>query len=651
MSLLGDLGSPSDVPEIAALQPAATSPVSAPVLPPSRSPGIERWLRPNRLMLIGLWLFAALHFYDMWPILGVVFRDADDAMRLTEVRDFLAGQGWYDLHQYRLDPPADIPMHWSRFIDLPIALLIRFFGLFLEPATATRAAMYVWPALPFLPVLWSSRAIAVRIGGEWAAFPAVYLLATLSVAVAQFIPGRVDHHNVQIALTMALLTLMVGPSGLRRGLLAGLTGAMMMAIGMETLPFLILVVIALSLRWVVEGDANGEAKAFGLSLALATVAVAGATLPISEWGRGACDALSLSYVSLAVVGGGGLALAARLAPRDWRGRLVALVGLGVVAIVAYAWPEPACLKGPFGQMLPEVRTGWLDDVNEVLPIWRVFEHEHLNAVLALATPVLAFLGFALLLGDGERRRDPGFWLMGAALATATLIGITQLRTLTYANVFAVPLVAAAIGHVARTSERRGRSITVTVLAGSVLANGMVLQLGLEQVVPASWRAEAAAASAVQAISSPAATAFSSAEKVGADASVAAAGGSPCYTLTNYATLAALPTGVVAAEVDLGPAILLATKHSVLGAPYHRMQRGILDSLHILNRPVSEAFAIMAARGVDYLAICSTSAKPAARGGIVDRLRSGSVPAGLEEVPGNGAVRVFRVHALPVLTAR
>ena len=30
----------------------------------------------------------------------------DDAMRLVEVRDFLAGQGWFDLTQYRLGPPA-----------------------------------------------------------------------------------------------------------------------------------------------------------------------------------------------------------------------------------------------------------------------------------------------------------------------------------------------------------------------------------------------------------------------------------------------------------------------------------------------------------------------------------------------------------------
>jgi hypothetical protein len=37
----------------------------------------------------------------------------DDAMRLVEVRDLLAGQAWFDLTQHRLDPPQGSLMHWS----------------------------------------------------------------------------------------------------------------------------------------------------------------------------------------------------------------------------------------------------------------------------------------------------------------------------------------------------------------------------------------------------------------------------------------------------------------------------------------------------------------------------------------------------------
>src|SRR5437763_434317 len=73
---------------------------------------------PYQLVLLAWVLFIAMSRVD-WFGLGVSFGDTDDAMRLVEIRDFLAGQGWFDLHQYRLDPPAGLPMHWSRLVDLP----------------------------------------------------------------------------------------------------------------------------------------------------------------------------------------------------------------------------------------------------------------------------------------------------------------------------------------------------------------------------------------------------------------------------------------------------------------------------------------------------------------------------------------------------
>ncbi|HLW92521.1 MAG TPA: hypothetical protein VKS78_14645, partial [Roseiarcus sp.] len=47
------------------------------------------------------------------------FANTDDAMRMVEVRDWLAGQAWFDLHQYRLDPPGGVFMHWTRVLDVP----------------------------------------------------------------------------------------------------------------------------------------------------------------------------------------------------------------------------------------------------------------------------------------------------------------------------------------------------------------------------------------------------------------------------------------------------------------------------------------------------------------------------------------------------
>src|SRR5581483_1595764 len=69
----------------------------------------------------------------------------DDAMRLVEVRDLLAGQSWFDLTQYRMDPPHGGSMHWSRLIDAPIAGLILLLRPMLGVAGAEQAALVLWP--------------------------------------------------------------------------------------------------------------------------------------------------------------------------------------------------------------------------------------------------------------------------------------------------------------------------------------------------------------------------------------------------------------------------------------------------------------------------------------------------------------------------
>jgi hypothetical protein len=60
----------------------------------------------------------------------------DDAMRLVEVRDLIGGQGWFDVFQYRMDPPSGTSMHWSRLIDAPLAGLI----LLLKPLLGRHVA-------------------------------------------------------------------------------------------------------------------------------------------------------------------------------------------------------------------------------------------------------------------------------------------------------------------------------------------------------------------------------------------------------------------------------------------------------------------------------------------------------------------------------
>ena len=97
-----------------------------------------RHVKPSFPVLLGLaWaLTAAVLLASRWPEMGSRLFDADDAMRLTQVRDFLSGHGWFNLHDVRVDPPHGYDTHWSRLIDLGLAALYLGFRPFTGGAMA-----------------------------------------------------------------------------------------------------------------------------------------------------------------------------------------------------------------------------------------------------------------------------------------------------------------------------------------------------------------------------------------------------------------------------------------------------------------------------------------------------------------------------------
>src|ERR1039458_7159007 len=75
------------------------------------------WLPILATLLLGL-VLSLPRVPAVWQT-GAFF-DSDDAMRLVQVRSLLAGQPWFDMTSYRLDPPAGVFMHWSRVVDVPL---------------------------------------------------------------------------------------------------------------------------------------------------------------------------------------------------------------------------------------------------------------------------------------------------------------------------------------------------------------------------------------------------------------------------------------------------------------------------------------------------------------------------------------------------
>ena len=58
---------------------------------------------------------------------------------------------------------------------------------------------------------------------------------------------------------------------------------------------------------------------------------------------------------------------------------------------------------------------------------------------------------------------------------------------------------------------------------------------------------------------------------------AAAAREACFRSENYAALARIPAGLIAADIDYGPFLLALTPHRILAAPYHRLSSGIIEA--------------------------------------------------------------------------
>ena len=173
--------------------------VSATYSEVSRNPRTE-----TRILLLLIWAVAAL---TLVVTFGTGSLSTDDAMRLVEVRDFLAGQSWFDLTQYRLNPPTGVVTHWSRLIDLPLAVLIKAGAAVLPVALAERIAVAIWPTALLLAYFAGIVRLARDLAGETAARIALIFAALMAPVLQHFRAGAIHHHNVQIVLVIWLLAL------------------------------------------------------------------------------------------------------------------------------------------------------------------------------------------------------------------------------------------------------------------------------------------------------------------------------------------------------------------------------------------------------------------------------------------------------------
>ena len=91
--------------------------------------------------------------------------------------------------------------------------------------------------------------------------------------------------------------------------------ALMLAVGMETLPYVAVAGLYVAACFLIGGRAHAAlAIGFGAAFAAAAAVAFVATVPASAWLSAECDAYSIPQFAIAAIAGAGLAIAAGLAP-------------------------------------------------------------------------------------------------------------------------------------------------------------------------------------------------------------------------------------------------------------------------------------------------------------------------------------------------
>jgi hypothetical protein len=539
---------------------------------------------PARLHLpvigLGLWLFVALLlvYTCRAVILGRSGWDPDDQLRLVQLRDFLGGQSWFDTTQYRLNPPYGAAMHWSRLIELPLALVVTLASPVIGAARAEMLAGTAVPLACLGAIAFMASAIATRIGGRLAGGIAIVLVLMAPAVLMQTRPMRIDHHGWQAVMAMLGLWSLFWASRKWGGVALGIALATWLHISLEGAPVSAAFFLLLGWRWIVERGEGVRLFWTISAFALASFALFFGTQSAGLSAINHCDTISPMHVI--AIGLGALILLPvihlRPAQLHWRlsATLVALVAIVTTVLLA----SPVCGQGTFATLDPLVRAYWYVNVNEGLPLWR---QDIEAAATLIAGPIV---GLAALWAIWHKHKSPELNALAFLTVYAVLLSLFVFRTVSVAAAFAAVPVAIWLVQLIqnwRTCEVPLRRMALVLLILLLIIPGAVAGPFVRKLA-----AEPAAA--------PASNSSASSEK--------------CEAVKSVRMLSMLPDSDIIAPFDMGPAILMTTRHRVLASSHHRNKAGMHDQIAIFRSPPETARKLLAKHGINRIAACASEAE-------------------------------------------
>ncbi|MEO6153552.1 MAG: hypothetical protein ABIT09_00855 [Croceibacterium sp.] len=576
---------------------------------------------PARPVLVWALIAVGLVAMNLGNIATRHFPDPDDTLRLVQVRDLLGGQGWFDLHQYRINPPYGTLMHWSRLVDLPLALMIAALTPLLGAANAEITTMVTMPLLTMLAIVLVVDRLAGRLFDRQATVFACLCLGLAPLLMAQVQPLRIDHHGWQIFTVMAALLGLLPGAGVKGAAWSAAALAFGLSISLELLPVTAAFGGVFALRWLTAPRSPHDLMSYLATLTGTLAALFLATRGLADLAAH-CDSVSPPYLVMLAGVTAGTCGAAALRPRSWLAVLALLALSGAAALAVFLWLAPACSAGPFAALDPLVREYWYNNIQEGRPAW--------NSPLVLAGPAIAqgVIGLAVVVhlwlrSSGEERRWWLSYLLVTVAAFAT--GLMLWRGMAFVGALAaLPLGWLAARMMAGVGNARSTGCKLAIVSALLMVLVPSLPGALIQDFTPARAAEA------QVPSNPASEA--------------------CGLPASADRLGALAPATIFAPMDVGPALLVETHHAVVASSHHRAAAAMHDVIAAFTGSTDLAHRLIIKHRAGYVMVCTdlTEARLYANrapGGFADQLIKGRVPPWLEPVAlgGPAEFKLWKMH--------
>jgi hypothetical protein len=304
--------------------------------------------------------------------------------------------------------------------------------------------------------------------------------------------------------------------------------------------------------------------------------------------------------------------------RDWRARLAAGALLGGGALGGTWLACPGCISGPYGAMDPFLLHAFLPYIDEANSVFQ----QRPARLFALGGPLALACLVSIRMMLAERRRWAELLPLAAVVLASGLVMLAQLRGVYIGAPLAAPMLAILVVG----ARRRGKPLLV--VAAWVAGAGILyatLADQLETRFPVARGGEAAETS-----NTPRAYVL-------------------CSAGDAWQQVDRAPPGVIMAGTNVAAYVIGATRHSTVGAGYHRNNAGNMAMYRFFLGTPDQARSIGREWKARYVLFCpgdfdEIQIERAFPASLAAQLRSGRAPAWLEPLPLNDTpLRFYRIR--------